>query len=159
LTTTVLAEGRTGDGHSWRFELRSEPDGPPLVCLAHWDSAARDAGRRHLVVSGGSPRRESSADVLVQLGSDGSFDGHGYVTGEVARSVAEVRVVLDDGSDVVAEICPTDQGHHDLFLAFTSAETIPVSARAFDRTGRVIAEHRKSAELIDARRQHRDELD
>ncbi len=91
----------------------------------------------------------------VQLDFEGGYAWRRCEFGDIASGVNAVRVVLDDGTTVFADIHPMADGTQDLFVVFQPPKSSGAAAQALDAEGRVLAEPTHDASALERRREAR----
>jgi hypothetical protein len=87
----------------------------------------------------------------VQLDFQGGYAYRNYAYGHVARGVHAVRVLLDDGVTVAAEIHPMETRTYDLFVAFLPRDYVILGVQALDTDGNVTAQQTIDPATIEER--------
>lgn len=137
----VIAEGESPGGRRWRLRVWEQEPGSVHVRMEEPGLE----GRRW--VGGGYGGGHRDPDRLVKLSmSGGDPFGEGHIVGELARSVAGVRVRLEDGCAVDAQILRTDDFDDDYWVAFAPRGQLAVAVVALDERGEAIAEEARTAE-------------
>jgi hypothetical protein len=157
---TVIGEGRTPAGKFWRLRVWIDDEGMAIVTVVIVDAAA-DLDRHEQAGFPGSgygvsPRKDG---VLAKFSSHGGTPNEEQrVMGELDPSVSAIRLRLDDGAEIDANILRTDLTEDDYFLAFIPEHRDVAAVIALDEDDQVLREEARSEEELAQWRKLRERL-
>jgi hypothetical protein len=147
----TVGEGVTPSGALWRLRVWIEQPGHVRVNFNTYTDAAEIAMMEKMGwggAGGGHGGPMLAEGRLIKLSSWGGGGGERHVLGEIASSVAGVRVRLDDGTEVHAHVCRAETTEQDYFVAFADEEREPVVVIALDAVGEALGEEVRSEESL-----------
>jgi hypothetical protein len=133
----LVGQGASPDGRRWRLWVWQRDPSDRMLGLE-----TSRSGAEWMIRSYGSTRRGQAR--LAQISSSGG----GALIGELASRVAGVRVRLDDGSQIDAEILRTDAFDDDYWIAFTGSGHHVIAIIALDQTGQPFYEDTRPGEAL-----------
>lgn len=147
----VIGTGETSSGERWRLRIRIESPTQIGVSLETAEDPARFELFDRMGVGGdGYAGPPLPPDRLIQLRSISRGETEQRIIGEVAPVAERVRVGLDDGRELHAEIIRTDLVESDYFLAFGHGDSEVTAVTALGAEGQALAEQPRSEEGIRA---------
>jgi hypothetical protein len=143
----VAGQGESPVGTRWRLRVWQAAPGDRRLSFeeqrrdGHWDGGGCGGPGRgsdqlvRLSMAGGNPRREQ------------------HLVGEVDSSIAAVRLVLEEGHEIAAQVLRGEDLPDDYWVAFVGPEARVTDLVALDEHGEIVA---RDAHAIEALQRHRE---